>query len=449
MRDIDRAVRQLPRETGPAAWNALLPEAKPRAQLNENRRADWVVIGAGFTGLSAARRLAELHTADDIVVLDALGVAEGAAGRNSGFMIDLPHVLTSGDYSSNEGNDRFDTRLNRAGIEYAMSAKHEFGMSDEAIALTGKINGAVTARGVANNDHYAALLTTLNEPFERYDSSAMRQITGTNSYVDGLFNPGTAMIQPAMFIRDYARAIESQGVRLYERSAVTQTTRSGRHWVVKTAQGSVECANVILAVNGHLESFGYYARQLMHIVTYGSMTQNLTPDQLIRLGGRARWALTPADPLGTTVRRISGTGGDRLIIRNRVTFNPTMTASDAQLQSAARAHDRSFKDRFPMLNDVRMEYRWGGRLCLSRNDVSVFGELEPGLFAACCQNGLGTAKGTISGKLIAELASGLDGHLIDDLKHAPEPTRLPPNLIARIGVGTVLRWGEWRAGNEL
>jgi len=65
--------------------------------------------------------------------------------------------------------------------------------------------------------------------------------------------------------------------------------------------------------------------------------------------------------------------------------------------------------RFPILKDVPME-NWGGRLCLSRNAVPVFGAVDNNLFAVCCHNGLGTAKGTISGKLIAELASGQCHH---------------------------------------
>ena len=67
-------------------------------------------------------------------------------------------------------------------------------------------------------------------------------------------------------------------------------------------------------------------------------------------------------------------------------------------------HDRAFRRRFPMLGDVGMTHSWGGRLCLSRNSVPAFGEVEPGLFSACCQNGLGTAKGTLAGIGAVELA---------------------------------------------
>ena len=145
-------VRRLPKDPGPAAWNALLPAAASRPALKEHAQADWLVIGAGFTGLSAARRLAELHPGDRIVVLDATTIADGPAGRNSGFMIDLPHDLTSSDYRGSADKDQRDTRLSRAGINYALNAKSAYGMSDDAIVLSGKINGAVRARGVAHNN---------------------------------------------------------------------------------------------------------------------------------------------------------------------------------------------------------------------------------------------------------------------------------------------------------
>jgi len=91
-------VSRLPVDPGPAAWNALLPELPLRASLDGAVTADWLIIGAGFAGLSAARRLAEINPTDKIVVLEASRVAEGASGRNSGFMIDVPHDLTSSDY---------------------------------------------------------------------------------------------------------------------------------------------------------------------------------------------------------------------------------------------------------------------------------------------------------------------------------------------------------------
>ena len=442
-------VNRLPVDPGPAAWDALLPAVKPRESVEQTSSVDWLIVGAGFTGLSAARRLGELHPSDNIVVLEAGTVATGPAGRNSGFMIDVPHDLTATDYAGNNAKDERLIRLNRAGIEYALDAKVAYGMSDETLLLSGKINGAITDRGIEHNAAYAQYLDSLSEPYEILDAKQMKSITGIDCYQHGLYTAGTAMLQPAMYIRKFASGIESNRLRIYENSPVLALTRDGSQWVAKTPKGQISAARVILGVNGHLESFGYYQRKLMHVFTYASMTRALSAQEVAQLGGNSTWALTPADALGTTVRRISGTGGDRLIIRNRATFDPTMRVSANRIRRVARDHDRSYKFRFPQLANVEMAYRWGGRLCLSRNNTSVFGEIEPNLFAACCQNGLGTAKGTASGKLIAELASEQYSSLLDDQQTDSEPTKLPPQPIASIGANAVLRWGEFRAGREL
>jgi len=442
-------VSRMPMDPGPAAWDSLLSEEKSREVLDESTVADWIVVGAGFAGLSAARRLAELHPGDRVVVLEASRIAQGPAGRNSGFMIDVPHDLTASDYAGDTTKDSRLIRLNRAGIDYALDAKSAYGMSDEALSLCGKINGAITSRGVEHNAAYARYLDRLSEPYETLQAQEMKSLTGTGCYRQGLFTAGTAMLQPAMYIRALASGIESNRLRIYEQTPVVELIREGSQWIAKTPRGQVTAPCVILGVNGHLESFGFYQKQLMHVFTYGSMTRALSTREVAALGGESNWALTPADALGTTVRRISGTGGDRLIIRNRATFDPTLKVSASRIDRVARNHDRSFHYRFPQLKHVDMEYRWGGRLCLSRNNTSVFGEIDTNLFSACCQNGLGTAKGTIAGKLIAELASQQTSALLKDQMSDLEPTKLPPEPFASIGASAVLRWGEFRAGREL
>ena len=89
----------LPANPGISGWRGILPPRKSHKQLDENQNADYLVIGAGFAGLSAARRLNQLQPDAKIVVLEACEVSEGPAGRNSGFMIDLPHDLSSVSYT--------------------------------------------------------------------------------------------------------------------------------------------------------------------------------------------------------------------------------------------------------------------------------------------------------------------------------------------------------------
>ena len=97
-----------------------------------------------------------------------------------------------------------------------------------------------------------------------------------------------------------------------------------------------------------------------------------------------------------------------------------------------------------------MEYSWSGRLCLSRNDVWALGEVEPGLFSACCQNGLGATRGTIAGIVSAEMASeSSQQSLVSDYRAEKLPRRLLPEPFMTLGAQSVIRFKEWRAGREM
>ena len=122
-------VRRLPVDTGRSGWEAISRRPLPARALDADVTADWLVIGAGFAGLSAARRLTQVRPGERIVVLDARELAQGPAGRNSGFMIDVPHNLSSGEYSVRR-RERHAAEMaqNRLAIAFAKEAAAEYAM---------------------------------------------------------------------------------------------------------------------------------------------------------------------------------------------------------------------------------------------------------------------------------------------------------------------------------
>ncbi|MCL4766095.1 MAG: FAD-binding oxidoreductase [Hyphomicrobiaceae bacterium] len=445
-----RTARRLPVHRGAAAWSSILPGQEAPDLLTTKLTADFAVIGAGFAGLSAARRLMQLNRGARIVVLEAGRLAEGASGRNSGFMIDLPHDISSDNYTGQVAeSDRGMIALNRSAIAFARTAVEDYGIDPAFFDPCGKVNGAASAAADAHNRSYAAHLAQLGEPSEALDAKAMHELTGSRHYISGLYTPGTVMLQPAGYIRAIGAGLRRDGARVCENSPVREISRTGSEWVLTTPKGRVTAGKVILANNGHLESFGFAQRRLMHIFLYASMTVDLDAETLTKLGGRPRWGITPSDPMGTTMRRIDTVqGGNRILTRTCSSFRPGMEASAAALERAARVHRQKFADRFPALKDVRMEYSWAGHICLSRNGVSVMRELEPRLFAACVQNGLGTTRGTLTGVAAAELASDQASAISRHFSAEEAPTKLPPPPFAEIGANIYLRWREWQAGRE-
>ena len=440
--------KRLPVHLGPAAWNTILGPQTYGPVLSGSRPADFVIVGGGFAGLSAARRLKQLAPDASIVVLEAGHIAEGAAGRNSGFMIDLPHDLTSDDYAGS-GDDKAMIRLNRMAISFAREAVADYQIDRNYFDECGKVNGAASPRAKAHNDSYAAHLASLGETSEALDAQQMKDLTGSAHYQSGLYTPGTVVLQPAGYIRGLADGLRGEGIDIYEQSPVVEIAKDATAWVVKTRSGSVSTGKVILSVNGHLESFGVEKGRLMQLFLYASMTPDLDSDALAKLGGQSRWGITPSDPMGTTMRRIdTAQGGNRIVTRTCAMLKPNTKPSPRDMARAARVMQRKFDSRFPQLAGLKMEHVWAGHLCLSMNGVSVMREIENGVYSACVQNGLGTARGTLTGMGAAELACGVTSEITKHFTSEGRPSRLPPQPFRQIGANAVLRWQEHRARSE-
>lgn len=435
----------LPQEDGRCGWYETLPPPPPATMLLGDVNADWVVLGAGFAGLAAARRLGELQPDKHIVLIDACRIGFGAAGRNSGFMIDLPHDLASHSYTGDEDSDQRQISLNRGAIEYMRDIVKRFGIECDW-QERGKVHGAADSRGVHALKAFTSGLNRLGEPYHELGAADMKRITGTDFYRAGIHAPGAVQVQPAALVRGLGATLP-ENVTLYENSPVRSITTGNLH-VLLTDRGRLEAPKLVLANNAYAAQFSQLGLKgrLLPIYTYGSMTRPLTPQEQEVLGGETSWGLIPADPMGTTVRRLAN---GRICIRNCFTYNPQVQASPQQLKRVLVAHRRSFQARFPMLPQVEMEYTWGGALCLSRNGGAPFGEIQPGVFSAVCQNGLGLTRGTMSGKLIAEYALGMQSDLLDYTLLQPKPTANPPEPFLGIGVRSALAWKEWQAGIEL
>jgi glycine/D-amino acid oxidase-like deaminating enzyme len=180
----------------------------------------------------------------------------------------------------------------------------------------------------------------------------MRRVTGSTFYVAGTFTDGTVMIQPAGYIRGLAQGLSGMA-DIFEGSPVV-SIKSGSEHVVSTPEGEIRTPRLILTLNSHVESFGFFRPRLMHIITFASMTRRLSPSEIRKLGGQSSWGLIPADPMGSTVRRIAG---ERIVVRNTIIYNPAMGTSERQIERIGKVHDRSFELRFPMLSGVTTEYR--------------------------------------------------------------------------------------------
>jgi glycine/D-amino acid oxidase-like deaminating enzyme len=405
-----------------------------------------VVVGAGFTGLAAARQLALNFPDDQVLLIEGQEVGYGTSGRNAGFAIDLPHDIGAPDYIGEIGAATKALRLNLAGQNLLKRLVAEHGIACQ-LRCAGKYQAAVEARGIAVLDAYRSGLDRLGADYDVIEGAALAEHIGTRFYKKALYTPGTVLIQPAALVKGLADSLPAN-VTLHEHTVITEVqygAREGDPSVLVHAGGRITAERLVLANNAFGSHFGFLPRVFLPIFTYASLTRPLTADEQQRLGGKDFWGVIPADPFGTTLRR---TADQRILVRNSFSFNPDGRADPACLARFVERHKRSFARRFPMLPDVGFAFTWGGGLAMARNHMGFFGELRPGVYGALGCNGLGVTRGTVTGTLLADWLAGQRSDLIDDLLAAPKPCGNPPQPLLSAGVKANLAWGQLRAGQE-
>ncbi|TBU91218.1 NAD(P)/FAD-dependent oxidoreductase [Phytopseudomonas dryadis] len=435
-------VTHLPADDASCGWYHLSKPRQPRPGHYGKRSARWVIVGAGFTGLAAARQLALNFPAEEIVLVEAQAVGFGPSGRNAGFAIDLPHDIGADDYIGDIATARTILKLNLLGQSLLKELVERHAI-DCQLQACGKYQAAIEDRGIAVLDAYRRGLDKLGQAYEMIEADELPAHIGTRFYRKALFTPGTALIQPAALVKGLADTLPGN-VTLYEHTPITEV-EYGDRIVLGHANGSITADRLILTNNAFGMSFGFLKGKMLPVFTYASLTRPLAPEEQVRLGGKPYWGVIPADTFGTTVRR---TPDNRLLIRNSFSFNPDGRSNATLIDRFAHRHRASFECRFPSLLDVGFEYSWGGSLALARNHMSQFGQLAPNVYGALCCNGLGVTRGTATGKLLADWLAGERNELIDFLQSAPGPNTNPPEPFLSLGVNLNLKWGQYRAGRE-
>ena len=435
-------IARLPYTDKTNGWSAVLPPRAPKPALAGEAAADWIVLGAGYAGLAAARRLAENCPEQRIALIDAGAVGENASGRNSGFAIDLPHNVGSS-LDELEGSHRF-MRLARTAIAQLEQAIESHGI-DCNWSRDGKYHTAVSPRGVTEVlEPFAKELEALGEPFQWVEKAELSGKIGSEHFTAAVYTPGGALMNPAALTRGLADSLPDN-VALYENSPVIEANfRNGVH--LTTARGSLRGPKMILAANGYSEQFGFYPRRFLHLIAHASLTRQLTEEERAAYGVTAAWGLTPANAfVGITMRY---TNDHRILIRQGLDYCPGQRVSEAEQAAVRRRHKRLFDQRFPMLSGVEMEHTWSGVVCLSRNSAPGFGELAPNVWSAVCQNAVGVTKGTFGGMLAADMACGGDNPLIADMQSLGAPSPLPPRPFLDLGVRLRFLWEHWANRHE-
>jgi glycine/D-amino acid oxidase-like deaminating enzyme len=384
-----------PNYTNHCGWNAMLPARTPQAPLSGDITVDYAVVGAGYTGVAAARRLHELDPQAQIVLLEATTVGEGSSARNSGFT--APDVLPRTASMEMAEKARNQTRLFTEAFDWLTGILRDNDISCD-MQKVGSIRTAATEAGEASLRKVADVARANDLPHTILNRADIRERIGADYYRYGIYLHDTWLLQPAALIRGLADALPGD-VTLHENSPVREMRREGSGWRLITEGGAVRCRTVVLANNGFIPRLGFLKSRMATIFTYAAVTEAVKESDIGYLGQSPAWGVLPSHRLGTTLRRI---GRDRLMVRSLYAHDQEI----AQATAVRELRDR-FHRRWPGLQHVDFEFVWGGTTAFTMNGAPWWGKIEDGLYASGGCNGSGIAKGTMLGRKLADLIRGV------------------------------------------
>jgi glycine/D-amino acid oxidase-like deaminating enzyme len=400
-------------------------------------RAACVVIGGGFTGLSAARSLAMQGA--DVVLLEAGAVASEASGRNGGHC-NNGLATDLGALGAQLGMDRaralyraFDDAVDR--VEAVVAEER----IDCDFTRNGKMKLAAKPEHAEKLARGAELLAREVEPDLRLLSRAeLRQEIGTDAFYAGLVLPRSASMHVGRFGVGLAEAAVRRGARVYEQAAVTGLQRiAGRRYKVTSTRGTIEADQVLLATGTSLRGpFAWLRRRVIPIGSYIVATRPLDPGLVAQvMPGRRNCSTSKI--VGHYFRL---TSDDRLIFGGRARFAMPGPTSDPKSGEILR---RDLHRIFPVLRDVPIEYVWGGLLDMTMDRLPRAGERD-GLYFVAGLSGHGVQMSVLMGDRMARVMGG-DGNAnpLAGLDWPAVPGHFGPPWFLPL-VGLYYRVQDWR-----
>lgn len=379
---------------------AQFPTTDPSRPLPEV--VDVVVIGSGFTGLSAARTLAKRGA--KVAVLESQTIGWGASSRNGGM------VLTGMKLGVNKLISMFGRERTR--LMYAASLASidcvELIVREEAIdcdfSRCGHLEVACKQKHFDNYERQAELIEVeFNHKLRVVPKAGLSDEIGSTVYYGGMVDEVSAGCNPARYVAGLAASAQKAGAEIFERARVDSIERDSRQgepgWKVSTSRGTLWAHEVFVGTSGYTSAVTPALRKKLipigsFIITTevlpGSLAQELSPGNRMIYDSKNFLHYYRVTPDG------------RMLFGGRAAFFPE---NDQTVRRSADILRRGMVSVYPQLADARIDYVWGGTLDFAFDIMPHAGQID-GMFYAVGYAGHGVAMATYQGQKIAEMMAG-------------------------------------------
>lgn len=421
------------------SWLEGASGANDFSAIDADQDVDWLIVGAGFTGVAAAYRIAELCPGDRVILLDATTPGQGSSSRSSGFAVSLGHF----DGPKIETENLY--RLGKVGLEILRRTVDSLGIQCDWNE-SGRLIGARGQAGLKSLSMVRTVLDSLQSPFDDLDSEEIETLTGMQGYVGGIRQRESVLVNPAKLLQGLVKNLPDQ-IRVFGQSRV-QDLRFDSRWIASSNGLTIRARRVLVTTNGLLRELGFGRNRLFPMRTFVSVFRpeiesdaNTCGRSL--LGNEDQWGITSVERVGSSLRLVR----NRIFLRNWASVGADAPREET-LRKIASIQSDSIQRRFPTMT-MNLENTWSGVIGVSANGTQVYGEKAPGLFLSCGYNGHGICQGTISGQNLVDLALGRSNEMTEAMKGLRSPIWIPEGRPLKFGVDVFLAYLNWRFSREL
>lgn len=388
-----------PMEAAASLWADTAEPLPAFPKLAGEVQADVAIVGAGYTGLSAAHHVAKSGLVP--VVLEANHPGWGASGRNGG-VISAKFRLSFRDIDATHGRAmaRRMYEIAHESVEMVGELVSEFGIGGARLTRSGQVKAAHNQATLKAAIDEAAWMTREMKDTEVriLDPYQVRDETGSKVFVGGVLNPGSGGIHPLNYLRGLAKGVSQRGVAIYQDSPVVGLRQDNGGVIAQTPDGAVRARQVIIATNSYSDLTSATSRMQRTLVPFRSAiiaTEKLSPN----LAG----SLMPTGRTYSETKRMMRWFRK---VDDRVVFGGRGAFGKQDSESAFDALRRAMVGIFPELADVALAFRWSGLVGMTLDSVPHIGRLDERTLFSMGYNGAGVAMSSLMGKYLAALVRG-------------------------------------------
>ncbi len=372
-------------------WEMTAPAAPDTRPLEGDVTADVVIIGGGYTGLSAALHLAQEGTR--VVLLEAKEIGFGGAGRNVGLINagmwvmpdDLPNEL-----GAVHGERLLDLLGNGPRVVMDLIERQQIACELER---NGTLHCAVGDAGLKEIEDRAAQWQKRGAPVSLLSEEETARRVGTNAYRGALLDMRAGTLQPLAYARGLAHAAIRAGATLHTTSPVLERIETAAGWSVRTARGTVRAGWMIVATDAYSEGpFAAIRNEQVHLPYFNFAT--------VPLGDNLRRTILPGREGAWDTKEILSSF--RMDQAGRLVFGSVGALRGAGAPIHRDWARRSLRKLFPEIGDVPFEAEWYGLIGMTDNALPRLHQFGRQAIGFSGYNGRGISPGTVFGKVLAE-----------------------------------------------